>query len=671
MPYDKLQNNAASRPQIPQLGNAKKPTKPPITPRIAASATPSRSPVLRRGAQSETATSSQQVSKDDFSTPVRSYLNANITPRSSARQARAESTHSTPSASAYSTPCVPKPPNVAAEGYRGGYDGNNRSPGLGIAGVEDNAHVRPRSMLGESKHINVSSGSSSVESGLSRRSRENSPMFFHANEAKNLTSSREQVPKPRPQSKTSGFFYANGLSEAAPPVSAPNTVTTTPQERSQPRFFHANGTPEAETLPASTRELSSTTSPRIVLFENEKELSRPQSPLSPASGPQITSPRLAGTLPPLSSTSPRSSISSAAGILPSNTATILSIIGQSANADRSANKFRHGKSASVGSLDTNASGRRTFAAESLQSASPPSGGLDPTPLPNLAAATEAIVEQEESSFGTSEAAEQLKLATSVPPSPNPSQTVPMNLQQANELAANARRERKVLDLEITNSSLLAINRTLEREMRKQSAELRRFRRLSRSGRLSIANSIASSSRLSTLAENQDETGDEDHFSEDSAGGENESDTDISESDDSGSERSMSPGAAAESDARHREQDEKRLRLDLAKHQELLVDSQKMNQSLKRCLGLTEELIAEGRKALDYQIHVSDVQLGGRVLTHDDHHHHDEEDRLNSAEHRYQAFEDCLSSTWKDIDQRLSLESDGADRDSGVELEQPA
>jgi hypothetical protein len=57
--------------------------------------------------------------------------------------------------------------------------------------------------------------------------------------------------------------------------------------------------------------------------------------------------------------------------------------------------------------------------------------------------------------------------------------------QATELVANARRERKVQDLEITNASLEAINRTLERQLRKQTAELRRYQRLSRSGRLSL------------------------------------------------------------------------------------------------------------------------------------------------------------------------------------------
>lgn len=207
---------------------------------------------------------------------------------------------------------------------------------------------------------------------------------------------------------------------------------------------------------------------------------------------------------------------------------------------------------------------------------------------------------------------------------NPSKS-DQTLERMNELAANARRERKVLDLEITNSSLAAINRTLEREMRKQTAELRRFRRLSRSGRLSIATTRTSSlsiidggegTQLSDMSEEEDE---DDETSED-------------ESIDDGS---LSPRAMAESDARHRKKDEKRLQLDLSKHQQLLVDSQKMNQSLKRCLGWTEELINEGKKALAYHVRVSDVELGGRVLVPDE---EDEEEEDQSQPNKEEQLE---------------------------------
>lgn len=175
-----------------------------------------------------------------------------------------------------------------------------------------------------------------------------------------------------------------------------------------------------------------------------------------------------------------------------------------------------------------------------------------------------------------------------------------------ELAADARRERKVLDLEISNSSLLAINSSLEREIRRQKAELKRFRRLSRAGRLGRSTS-ATFSALDGVSDEDEEDGGRpsgitDLYSESS--GEDEDEEGSSEG------RSSLGGHGTE----HRlAADEKRLRLDLQRHKELLVQSQSMNQSLKRCLYSTEEMIREGKKALEYHVRVSDVKLGGRVL----------------------------------------------------------
>lgn len=250
------------------------------------------------------------------------------------------------------------------------------------------------------------------------------------------------------------------------------------------------------------------------------------------------------------------------------------------------------------------------------------------------------------------------------------------LEELNELAANARRERKVLDLEITNSSLEAINRTLEREMRKQTAELRRYRRLSRSGRISIntGDSLRSASSnlsaidgelgtaLSDMSEVEEEEFEEEEFTEDEY------------SDDA----SLSASAMAESDARHRSRDEKRLQLDLSKHQQLLVDSQKMNQSLKRCLNWTEVLINEGKKALEYNVKISDVELGGRVLALDEveERQREQEDNegmsdigaqmLREARARQAAVAKQIND---DLDATIAWSSDGRDdRDSGIELD---
>jgi hypothetical protein len=243
------------------------------------------------------------------------------------------------------------------------------------------------------------------------------------------------------------------------------------------------------------------------------------------------------------------------------------------------------------------------------------------------------------------------------------------LDRMNELAANARRERKVLDLEISNSSLLAINRSLEREVRKQKAEIRRFRRMSRAGR--FAADTISSDPESFSAIGVDAIG---NLSDMSEGEENEvyklDEEDDEVSDESSvDEGAMSPTTLAARDAAHLEKDEKRLQLDLSKHQELLLDSQKMNQSLKRCMNWTEDLIKEGQKALAYQVHVSDVKLGGRVLV--------KEEQIEAEDDDEEAFRESrgLLSPWtpsirgNDPFESMSLPgSERTDRDSGVDLE---
>jgi hypothetical protein len=243
----------------------------------------------------------------------------------------------------------------------------------------------------------------------------------------------------------------------------------------------------------------------------------------------------------------------------------------------------------------------------------------------------------------------------------------------NELAANARRERKVLDLEISNSSLLAINRTLEKEVRKQKAELRRFRRMSRAGRFTAdatggldSSPVLGSSHIGDLSDmsEQEEEDEIQRLAEE-----------IPESsDESFDEAQLSPSAQLERDQVHRLGDEKRLQLDLSKHRDLLLDSQKMNQSLKRCMNWTEQLIKDGQKALEYQVRPSDVKLGGRVLVAEDDDHDDDTQAEESK---------GLLSPWSPlhpaVDSIEALDSPFfanameriVDRDSGVDVDELA
>lgn len=230
-----------------------------------------------------------------------------------------------------------------------------------------------------------------------------------------------------------------------------------------------------------------------------------------------------------------------------------------------------------------------------------------------------------------------------------------------ELVANARRERKVQDLEITNASLEAINRTLERQLRKQTAELRRYRRLSRSGRISLAS--AASSRVPSAALTHPPLDLSDLTEEEATDDEDEEldsidDSDLSSNDSMAAGNALSP---TEKLTLRRKRDERRLQLDLTKHQELLIDSQKMNQSLKRCLDWTQVLIKEGQKALEYHVRVSDVEVGGRVLAPPDEEDDDNVSFVRDA--TIQADEPGLEPPWtkglQDRDSGIELPADGA------------
>lgn len=100
----------------------------------------------------------------------------------------------------------------------------------------------------------------------------------------------------------------------------------------------------------------------------------------------------------------------------------------------------------------------------------------------------------------------------------------------------------------------------------------------------------------------------------------------------------------------------------------------MNQSLKRCMYATEDMIDAGKKALEYHVRVSDVKLGGRVLTNR------EEDAEDRAE--IEVVDDMVDNdevdkgkafleTWSDLGRRSHEGSEGGDRDSGIDVERSA
>lgn len=491
-----------------------------------------------------------------------------------------DSANTTPTGTPNGTPAPPSRDELSRF-----QDASAYGSGLGITGMDKDAPKRPT----------VSFGPSTSDIGSARSPAQSDSKFFFASDAKPT-----QPQRPPIQSKNSNFFYANGDNIPQRPQSSSTSAvgSAVGEERAQPKFFHANGTPDLQLSPSphfppprpSSVVSNSTrmTSPRLAAA-SPGTLSPPQRPSSPsklnqnASVPTLRNPPSLPS-PSLPRPQPGGRGQSANSIVAAGRASI----------EAAPRAVSHGRSASSGSTGP---ARKVSGGSSVEPIAPS------TPLNLITTSVPVSTPEEDPEEGSKD---------DTPSDLQSPIKTGQTLDQLNELAANARRERKVLDLEITNSSLAAINRTLEREMRKQTAELRRYRRLSRSGRLSIATSASlrtsgissiDGASLSDMSEEEDE---QDSEAED-----------LSSESDSLDDGSLSPGAMAESDLRHRKKDEKRLQLDLSKHQQLLIDSQKMNQSLKRCLGWTEELISEGRKALEYHVRVSDVELGGRVLAPDE------------------------------------------------------
>lgn len=427
--------------------------------------------------------------------------------------------------------------------------------------------------------------------------------FFHASDAPK----HEPAPKKPEPKKPAAFFYADGKKEDTKNITSQATspVLSAVSIRSSGPWIRPDGQIQSPPMLSPALSGLSATSPFFAPPAAAVETPRSPSPskenihLSYRKGvSQIfgTRPLQRPTEPiaehPATPISRKESVDSNGGV-----------------------KVSHRKSPSLSSIDSGNShkSRRRSAttAEIAPAPSPLVHEIKAATVPRLAKAPAGITSIDTTLEPPGIASPNAELALS------PTKSV-------SELASDARRERKVLDLEISNSSLLAINASLEREVRRQKAELKRFRRLSRAGRLNTLpeRTARFSEGLSVVGEEEDEDSAENLFGP-ASGGLSELYSDISDSDDDdesvlSSEGPRSPGARQS----HRlARDEKRLKVDLERHKELLVQSQMMNQSLKRCMYASEEMIREGRKALEYHVRVSDVKLGGRVLSS----HEDEED----------------------------------------------
>lgn len=540
MTYDKQHNGHLAKPFTPTLSAAfsRANNKAPLTPKLA---NPSAVRAPKRVAPSD-----HSATTPARHGPESSYLNANITPRSGSRNSRRDGSILSPGSTPVHSPqssVQPSPANGNTRAYR-----TERSPVRMGGNPEPPRTARAKTLTADL--YSTSRPHSYTEFSPA------SPMFFHASDARSVSSSSEADTRSKVSGKVSSpatFVYANGQEENQPPVEE------------------------------SSRRRSS-------------GLSRPAVVARPTASPRLKSPQPSASSPRFSD-----GISSLGAPHLDDSPEIHSPVhSPTFSTVRTVPIISHTKSSS---LDT---ARGTSVRETCGEA------LRPSPI---------IVSTSDPQFEVNYNSDSVPLrprifsnkSTNTVDSHNDGLQSPVKSEHgvSSGPVLSARVERKILDLEISNSSLLAINRTLEREMRKQNAELRRFRRLSRSGRLSMAPSRSVSDTLSIPSEINEGGSDL------SSGQSQDEMSELSDEESLQDGSELGPDSVADDDSKHRNKDEKRFLIDLAKHQELLADSQKMNQSLKRCLGWTEELIKEAQKALEYNVLVNDIQLGGRVLSPDE------------------------------------------------------
>ncbi|OHE99894.1 hypothetical protein CORC01_04795 [Colletotrichum orchidophilum] len=654
-PYEKGGSTTARQPAMPSL-SAKAISRTPLTPKVAAKPSPPVVTPMGRRRNDNTSNNINHptlphtngaVVRDDLTSPAPFLAASNVTPRTGSRQSRVNSANTTPNG-------TPDPDRNEWE----------RQPTL----------EPPR------RQVVTFSPPSSVSS----RNDANDSKFFYASEAKPSQPSQPKVQplkaQPRPQAlqqRGSTFMYANGgaVEKNRPtspgigftPVLAPSLAPSlspplapTPEPPSS-KFFYANGAPNLQPgfRPSSAASMTgSVTSGSSKLHRisagsaNGFPLAqRPLSPNKPAQPPTSAPLVKSNSMPP--QTVGRAQMTSPPPLAPPShkrrTSTdTLSQVASYAGSEAPATDAM---------IMSRFMASQSSTPSELPSPTVPSFfAQQPITIASILQAADDLEEEEEDSADESDDLEDLH-----------SPTKSSHGDPLNDMVLNARRERKVQDLEITNASLEAINRSLEKQLRKQTAELRRYKRLSRSGRISIPPS-GGSSRMTSVESTPAGLGieglDLSDLSEEEA--EEEMDDSMFESSEFSETDSMSissPKQDPERDLRRRTRDEKRLRLDLSKHRELLVDSQKINVSIKRCLNWTEELIKEGKKALEYSVRPSDVELPPRVLRPAYLEENEDWERGQKDE-----FTTSLPSSPLDSPRSLSPHwSKPQDRDSGIEL----
>lgn len=589
--------------------------------------------------------------KENILTPVDDILSPNVTPRSDSRKARVGS----------ASPTTNVLPRVARLSTKSTDVRHRSSADTGpIAGFNPSEFVNGGNGQVDWLSSNLPS-STRFESALPERESSTttrsvglgSAKFFHADDVHEAAVSVAQPSKKLLEPRSPDLKKLGGTTEMANLAASRSDL---PRAGQTPKFFYANDVPDQQ---ASTPQPSSLTSASNLPAQSM------YSPVLVPSPPRAPSP-LKEVM-----RSRRSSGSQSAGKKLGRLSSPDGVDVKSLeNAAPGSNKLS--RPSSLVSSRKQSLSERTISS-SINQHGPVStssvGSIQGSQMRVLLDGNEKHSPLRSSTFEAKDEPLAAPLSPSGPQSPTKSQNT---IDHTNDFAANARRERKVLDLEISNSSLLAINRALEREMRKQTAELRRLRRLTQSSRFSTSLSARSTSgSLEAAAELENGL----YFDDPASPSESDEDKPDDSLSNNSSTRASSlcsslPGHGASS----RFQDPKREPLDLSAQKTLLMESRKLSESINRCLNQTDTLIKAGKEALERQAQASDLEtLGLRMKTSDE----DEDD--SNFEHGKgllspfkfpdkdgNPWEDTLNGFFNNVDEPLISEASKADTESDSE-----
>ncbi|KAL8817929.1 MAG: hypothetical protein Q9191_008050, partial [Dirinaria sp. TL-2023a] len=242
MAFDKQSTANAKSVANPRLAGGGTPL-----PRAARSPALNTSSIVPKAPKANGTRTPNGQSEEEVSTPVKAFLNSNITPRSSSRKARLNSASPTPNGTPNGTPKSARPVSMI-ERWDDGLAG--REDGMAVLGIQgvDGRTKRAQSISSDVPSRKIYSRPLSVQSGPAESrvaSPDSSLGFFRADEAKPRVPSR---PDQRPALRTvfSGYTQDGHNDDDG---SRTSLSTSPPLEDKRPKFFRANSSSEAASPP--------------------------------------------------------------------------------------------------------------------------------------------------------------------------------------------------------------------------------------------------------------------------------------------------------------------------------------------------------------------------------------------------------------------------------------